>query len=114
MSSYQSGLDGEEQAIAYLEERNIRVLHKRYRAADGEIDIIAKDGDVVCFIEVKFRPQGRLGEGVRAVSTDKRMRMHRAAKHYLRAEKQSAKWRYDTVEITRAGVWYLKNGAQRT
>ncbi len=112
MSSYHSGLAGEEQAVAYLKERGLRLVCTRHRSAGGEIDIIAKEGETLCFIEVKHRPQGRLGEGAQAVSQDKRRRMRLAAKDYMNHHDSCATWRYDILEITRAGIWYLKNGAR--
>lgn len=114
MSSYQEGLAGEQQAEDYLKARGLQVVMARYRGGNGEIDLIARDGDVLCFIEVKYRPHGRLGDGMLAVSTDKRRRMHRAAKDYLQVNAYRGKRRYDALEITRAGVWYIKNGAQLT
>ena len=56
MNSDSLGRQGEEQACDYLRSRGVQVLQTRYRAADGEIDIIARDGAVLCFIEVKYRP----------------------------------------------------------
>ena len=112
MSSHASGVAGEAQAIDFLQAHGLTVKSTRYRGANGEIDIIAMEGAMLCFVEVKHRPQGRLGEGARAVSKDKRMRMHRAARHYMQANNHRGKWRFDVLEITRAGVWYVRNGAQ--
>lgn len=112
MSRHLEGLAGEQQAADYLALKGIRVVAARYRGGNGEIDLIAQDGDVLCFVEVKHRPSGRLGDGMLAVSRDKRLRMHQAAKQYLQAKAYRGKWRYDAIEITRAGVWYVKNGAQ--
>jgi putative endonuclease len=112
MNSDSLGRQGEEQACDYLRSRGVQVLQTRYRAADGEIDIIARDGAVLCFIEVKYRPQGRLGDGVQSVTPQKRQRMQRAALEYLRTHPHPPRWRYDTLEITRAGIWYAKAAAQ--
>ena len=112
MNSDALGRQGEEQACDYLRARGVKVLQTRYRVADGEIDIIAQDGAVLCFIEVKHRPQGRLGEGLQSVSPQKRQRMHRAAQQYLHGHPHPPKWRFDTLEITRAGIWYATAAAQ--
>ena len=108
MSVFAEGLLGEWQAARYLKRRGMRILRARYRAPHGEIDLIARDGDTLCFIEVKARPQGRLGDGAAAVTADKRRRVRLAAAHYL-ATHPAERVRYDIVEITAAGVRHLKN-----
>ena len=113
MSSYHSGLTGEELASAHLRGLGLRVIKTRYRADGGEIDIIAQDGDILCFIEVKYRPEGRLGAGLASVDGDKRARMRRAAKVYLAQNAHPARWRFDTIEITRAGIWYALDAAKQ-
>lgn len=86
----------------------MRILRARYRAPHGEIDLIVQDGDTLCFIEVKARLEGRLGDGVAAVTADKRRRVRLAAAQYLAAH-PAQQVRYDIVEITAAGVRHLKN-----
>ena len=112
MSSYQHGLAGEAQAISYLKQMGLEVLATRYRAEGGEIDIIAREGEVLCFIEVKYRAQGRLGDGLLSVTADKRRRLEKAARAYLSQEKRSKRWRFDTLEITRAGIWYARHASR--
>lgn len=113
MSSYQGGLEGEAQAVAYLKDRGLRGLATRFRSDGGEVDIIALDGDTLCFIEVKYRPEGRLGDGLLSVTQDKRRRLERAAREYLRQHAVYRRWRFDTLEITRAGIWYARRAARR-
>lgn len=112
MSSHSSGLSGEQQACDYLRSLGFKILRTRYRAADGEIDIVAEDGKVLCFVEVKHRPEGRLGDGLQSVDLDKRRRMRRAARAWLDKHPGHRQWRLDCLEITRAGVWYAKHAAQ--
>ena len=66
-NAYQAGLLYELRAARYVRRRGYRLLNIRYRARDGEIDLIARDGDTIVFIEVKARPAGKLGAGVAAV-----------------------------------------------
>lgn len=110
--SYHSGLSGEAIACQYLKSIGIQVLRTRYRAADGEVDIVAMEAGVLCFIEVKHRPNGRLGAGLLSVDSDKRRRLRHAAQAYLASHSHPARWRFDTLEITRAGVWYARGAAQ--
>ena len=61
MNAYSIGVLYELKAARYLRRQGCRVIARRYRAADGEIDLIARDGDTLAFIEVKARPDARLG-----------------------------------------------------
>jgi putative endonuclease len=112
--SYEGGLEGEEAACAYLREAGLSILTCRFRAEDGEVDIIAREGDTLCFIEVKCRRQSRLGEGLASVTDDKRRRLAHAARVYLQGHAHPAKWRFDSLEITRAGIWYARHAARST
>ncbi len=49
------GRDGETAALAFLKKKNYRILEKNFRAKVGEIDIIAEQGGVIVFVEVKAR-----------------------------------------------------------
>ena len=105
---YLKGLIGEKKAEKLLKREGYRVLARRFRAAGGEIDLICRDGDTTVFVEVKARPQGRLGEGARAVNGKKRERMKNAASHYLRFH-PCACVRFDVIEISAAGLRHMKN-----
>jgi putative endonuclease len=109
-NAYGIGLEGEKIACAYIEQIGYTVLERRYRAKCGEVDIIAKDGKTVCFIEVKYRPKARLGEALESVDDKKRRLVKSASKEYMLKNNIKAKMRFDIIEITRAGVWHLKGG----
>jgi putative endonuclease len=110
MSKYAVGLIGELRACAHLKKAGMRILATRYRASGGEIDIIARDADTIAFIEVKYRPGGRLADGLEAVTRDKQRRVRRAARHFIASQCMEAEhFRYDILEITSAGIWYVKN-----
>ena len=66
--TYDKGLAGESRAVQYLENRGMRLVHRRYRAAGGEIDLVMRDGDTLVFVEVKLRNTGTSGEGLMAVT----------------------------------------------
>ena len=108
--SYQAGIIGELRAEWYLKRNRIRVIGRRFRAAHGEIDLVAKDGDTLVFVEVKYRPLGRIGSGVEAVNADKRRRVRSAARVYLAVNHcTDVPVRFDILEISRAGCRLLKN-----
>ena len=107
---YESGLQGEQQAEAFLTGRGMTVLARRYRAQDGEIDLIMLDDGYVVFVEVKARPNASRGAGLSAVTLGKQRRMTHAALAFL-AERE---WmdrpvRFDVVEITAGGILYVPN-----
>ena len=110
MKQYKSGLNGEELAEIYLCHHGMTVLARRYRAADGEIDLILQDEDFVVFAEVKYRPQGCTGEGLLAITAAKQRRMTHAALYFL-VEKgwTDRPTRFDAVEVTRKGVLHIPN-----
>lgn len=108
-TAYQSGFIYELRAAKYVRAQGYKVLERRFRAADGEIDLIARDGEVIVFIEVKARPGYRLGGGAAAVDFDKMRRVHDAAAVYLSRRAPEAPCRFDILEFTRAGVRHMKN-----
>lgn len=108
MSVFEKGLLGEVRAALYLKKQGMRILERRYRCAHGEIDLIALDGSTLVFVEVKFRAEGRIGEGMQAIGADKIRHMRAAASHYLSSHPGAA-CRFDAVEISAAGIRHLKN-----
>ena len=108
MNAYWIGLKGEWQAARYLKKRGMRIEGRRYRARHGEIDLIAREGDTLVFIEVKTRQNGRMGEGVQAVTRDKRARLLAAARQYLQSH-PAPQVRFDVIEITSSGLRHLEN-----
>lgn len=75
------GRRGEAAAAAYLEERGYRIRARRYRAAGGEIDLVAEEGDELVFVEVKASRRASRPE--QRVDRAKRQRLTRAAQHYI-------------------------------
>jgi len=68
---------------AYLGERGVRVVERNFRARGGEIDLIARDGDVLAFVEVRFREGDGHGLPEESVGPAKRRRIAAAARAYL-------------------------------
>ena len=107
---YESGLTGEAIAEQYLLRQGLTVLARRYRGEDGELDLVMLDGDVIVFVEVKARPNGRAGSGLLAVTPAKQRRMTQAATAFLlEREWMERLVRFDVVEVTRDGVIHIPN-----
>ena len=108
--NYVSGLNGEEQALRYLTDQGMTLVERRFRGSDGEVDLVMADGDTLVFVEVKYRPNGRLGDGLMAVSHAKRRRLVHAARVFcVKREAMDRPVRFDVVEITRDGIHHVPN-----
>jgi putative endonuclease len=94
------GRVGEDLACAELEKRGYEVLERRYRRRGGELDIVARDGRTVVFIEVKTRESRDFGDASEAVTARKRWRMTQLALDYLaRHNLTECACRFDVVAI---------------
>jgi putative endonuclease len=73
----------EEAAAAWLTRRGYRIVERNHRNHAGEIDLIAWQGETLCFVEVKARAEVTFGPAAAAVGWEKRRRLGRAAALYL-------------------------------
>ena len=80
------GARGEERASEFLRERGYRILERNYRCPLGELDIIARDGRVIVFVEVKTRSSHRFGSPQEAIGPRKKRRMTAIALFYLKGQ----------------------------
>lgn len=109
-AQYGAGVRGEDTACEYLASRGMTLVEKRYRAGRGEIDLVMADGDTLVFAEVKYRPFGRSGDGLIAVTPEKRRRIINAAQYYLMEHGiRDRGIRFDAVEITADGIRHVPN-----
>lgn len=94
------GRIGEDLACRELEKRGYFVLERRYRRRGGEIDIIARDGETMVFVEVKAREGKDFGDAAESVTPRKRRRMTHVALDYLaRNHVAECPCRFDVVTI---------------
>jgi putative endonuclease len=94
------GKIGENLACAELERRGYEILARRYRHGGAEIDIVARDGPALVFVEVKAREGREFGDGAEAVTMNKRRRIVVAATDYLvRHRFGECACRFDVVSI---------------
>ncbi len=94
------GLAAERYAASYLEAAGLTILERRYRCRQGEIDLVARDGSMLVFVEVKARRGRRFGEPAEAVGWRKQRCLAAAARHYLRQRAGSAPAaRFDVLSI---------------
>jgi putative endonuclease len=94
------GTAGEERACAHLRHQGLTILERNFRCRVGEIDVVAREGDTVVFVEVKERGDASHGTAVEAVTPAKRRRVIRAAELWAARHGQSdSKVRFDVVGI---------------
>ena len=77
------GRRGEQAAVEYLEQAGLRILDRNWRCAEGEIDIVAAERQVLVICEVKTRSSTRYGSPLEAISRSKRARLRRLAIRWL-------------------------------
>jgi putative endonuclease len=94
------GAWGERTAEAYLRVSGITVIERNWRCRDGEIDLIALDGETVVFCEVKTRRGSAFGSGADAVVGRKARRLRRLAAAWLEAHSGYGRIRFDVVSVT--------------
>jgi len=99
----QVGEAGEAWAARLLRKKGYKIIETNYRTQLGEIDIIARDGDTIVFVEVKARQTGRFGNPKEAITSRKQRKISMVALYYLKTTGQSqAKARFDVVSIRSA------------
>lgn len=100
-STTDSGKEGEEIALRYLQKLGLRIIERNYHyGRSGDIDIVAKDGDVLVFCEVKMRTSDTYGDPEFGVTRRKQAQVRRLAEIYLwdrQIENQDC--RFDVVAI---------------
>ena len=90
---------GEEKAAAYLRRKGYRILEMNYSARGGEIDIIARRGSYLVFVEVKLRKNADFAQGREYVHAAKQQRIINTAKLYLARVETELQPRFDVIEI---------------
>ena len=94
------GESGEKLACEELTRRGYAIVARRYRTRAGEIDIVARDGDAIVFVEVKTRRSERRGTATEAMTAAKRAKVGRMAFDWLaRNRLLNARCRFDVVAI---------------
>jgi len=94
------GSDGERAAADFLESRGYRILERNYRTRLGELDLVADDGGILVFVEVKVRRNDQFGGPAAAITSAKQARIARLAQQYVVSRRLSGRpCRFDVVLI---------------
>lgn len=98
------GSEGESLAVAYLERQRYRIVERNFRCRGGEIDIVARDGKTIVFVEVKTRKDTQYGPPQLAVTPFKQRQISKAALTWLAKNRQlEASARFDVISIMFSG-----------
>lgn len=90
---------GENKAVFYLRLHGYRIVERNFRCRQGEIDVIARRGDVIAFVEVKLRKNGEHGEAREFVTYAKQRRVIAAAEIWLMKTGCELQPRFDVIEV---------------
>ncbi len=94
------GALGEEAAALALKKRGYKILERNFRSKMGEIDIIAKDGDYTCFVEVRLRKTNDFGSPADTIGIEKQRKIIKTATVYaVKNNIYDTKMRFDVVLI---------------
>lgn len=101
----------EQRAAAYLRDCGYTILAMNYRCRVGEIDIIACEGEYLCFVEVKYRSKSRTGRPQEAVTIKKQHTICRVADYYRMRQgiSPARSMRFDVVAILGDEISLLRN-----
>lgn len=104
------GAEYEKIAGAYLEKQGYEILEYNYGSRQGEVDIIAKDGEYLVFCEVKYRATQQSGHPSEAVNYKKQKALSKCALYYIMKKKiEEAPCRFDVISICGEKITLLKN-----
>ena len=88
---------GEDAAVVWLRERGYRIIERNVTYRAGELDAVARDGDTLCFIEIKARGSHHYGAAIEGVTASKQRRIARAAALYLARHPHDGPCRFDVL-----------------
>lgn len=93
------GQKGEDMACSYLENKGFVLVQKNFRCRKGEVDLIMKDGEILVFIEVKYRRSLHFGSPFEAIDIKKQEKLLDVSRYYLYTQAYKGPLRFDAVGI---------------
>ena len=102
------GAGAERDAERFLERHGLAIVARNYRTRFGEIDLVARDGATLVFVEVRLRSSDRFGGGAESIGAHKRRRIVAAARHYLARVRPEPPCRFDVVTLDGGAPEWLR------
>lgn len=111
------GAVAEDAAETYLRGLGMTIVARNVTTHVGELDLVALDGETLCFVEIKARTRQDFGQAIEAVGPRKRQRIARAASLFLAKNRSKRACRFDVLGLDRLedGSWritYVKDAFQ--
>ena len=105
------GRDGEDRAARFLSEKGMKIISRNFRASPGEIDIIALDGEILVFIEVKAWTNPPFSELEYSLNRKKQKRIIETAKYFLLSHREynSMGVRFDVLFVDILDIKHLES-----
>jgi putative endonuclease len=103
-----AGGDAEERAAAFLAGHGLAIVARNYRTRLGEIDLVARDGATLVFVEVRMRSPGRFGGAAASITPRKRRRIVAAARQFLMRLGRVPACRFDVVALDGGDFEWLR------
>jgi putative endonuclease len=107
-----AGQDGEDRALAHLQQHGLTLVTRNFRCKGGEIDLIMQERDMLVFVEVRQRADARHGGAAASVTGAKQARLIIAAQTFLQRYRSPPACRLDVVAIEAGNLSWLKNAIQ--
>jgi putative endonuclease len=109
------GTSGESAASRFLEKKGYKVIERNFQCKSGEIDIIAMEGETLCFVEVKTRSNISYGPPYLSVTPQKQHQLSLVALNYLaKTKRKFSGIRFDVVSIDRDKIELFKGAFEGT
>lgn len=103
------GQQGEDRALAYLQQQGLRLLERNFRCKLGELDLIMQHGAALVFVEVRQRTSARYGGAAASVTPAKQRRLLRAAQYFLLRYAELPPCRFDLLAIDGENLSWMQN-----
>ena len=100
------GRSAENDGVAWLESQGFEIIERNVEYRPGEIDVVAREGETLCFVEIKARATAQFGEAIWAVNRRKQRQIVAAASLYLAEKAYAGACRFDVLAMdAEAGGW---------
>lgn len=108
---------GEELVAEDLRQKGWTIMAANFRCRMGELDIVAKRGKYLAFVEVKLRKNDRFGAACEAVTASKQRKLRAAAQYYMMCHPSGLQPRFDVAEVyapqgihtEKPNIYYIEN-----
>ncbi len=110
MKTIERGNLNERVALNYLKAEGLKPVTSNYHSRHGEIDLVMQDGEILVFIEVRYRRANNFGGAAMSVTPAKQRKIALTALHFLQRNKLTEhQCRFDVVAISAEGTSWIKS-----